>query len=306
MFLHSLPELGQTSNYYNSMLSAYTRSSIRQGGMRMPPLCSTSRTLGLTPWILMGVAAVFIPMIVWNTQSQQYYREYGMMRQYEEYYQQQKEGNNENNDNYYIYRECSFFNIACKKNQYYYATAEERQRANEDGDVLQTYPGWFILFGGYENTEAMQKWKAENASGAQNFNSDGRSSGMKVAYAINLLLFIVLLAYGAISIRNRKNLSQLVQYLLLAFVLTFANLIMAIESLVSLNEGRFEESMYGWYGQIVVLIVYTDFGMILFCVTNVLMIYIKYTKEGVSQNNADREEMTEERYWSQFGLGSID
>lgn len=81
------------------MQSAYTRLSMRQGGMRMPPLRSSSRTLGLTPWILMGVAAVFIPAIIWNAQRQEYYRQYGMMRQYEEYYQQQKEGNNENNDN---------------------------------------------------------------------------------------------------------------------------------------------------------------------------------------------------------------
>lgn len=160
----------------------------------------------------MGVTAVFIPMIIWNTQSQEYFREYGMVRQYEEYYQPQKEGNNENNDNYYIDRECSFFDITCKKNQYYYAIAEERQRANEDGDVWQIYLDWFILFGGYEQTEAMQKWKAENASGAQNFNNDGRSSGTKFVYTINLLLFTVLLIYGAISIRNRQDLSQLVQY----------------------------------------------------------------------------------------------
>lgn len=156
----------------------------------------------------------------------------------------------------------------------------------------------------------MQKWKAENASGAQNFNNDGRSSGMKFVYTINLLLFIVLLIYGAILIHNRRNLSQLVQYLILASVLTFANLIMAVQTLQFLNEGMYNESIYGWYGQIGVLIVYTSVGILFFCGIQVFIIRVKeYTsgqKGEVKEMNTDREEMTEERYWSQFELESID
>lgn len=150
----------------------------------------------------------------------------------------------------------------------------------------------------------------ENASGAQNFNNDGRSSGMKFVYTINLLLFIVLLIYGAILIHNRRNLSQLVQYLILASVLTFANLIMAVQTLQFLNEGMYNESIYGWYGQIGVLIVYTSVGILFFCGIQVFIIRVKeYTsgqKGEVKEMNTDREEMTEERYWSQFELESID
>lgn len=253
-------------------------------------------------WVVSGLVTILVPVIMWNAQSQAYYRQYGVaieyeqkQRQYEEYYKQQQEannGNNNNNNNYYTYKECSFFNIACKKKQYYYATAEERQKAYENGEAVQTYPDWFILFGGYEQSEEMQRWKEENTGvRAEDMINDGRSSGMKFVYTMTLFLFIALLVFGAISIGNRKNMSQLVIFLVIATVMAFSNLLMAMQGLISSDERMFEESIYGWSGQMGVLMVYTNFWVMLFCIGHIIAIRVK---QYMSWKDGEKEDLAEE------------
>lgn len=85
---------------------------------------------------------------------------------------------------------------------------------------------------------------------------------------------------------------------------------MAVQTLQFFDEGMFDESTYGWYGQIGVLIIYTNVGILFFCGIQVIIIRVKeYTsgKKGeMIETNADRVEMNEERYWTQFELGPID
>ena len=104
-------------------------------------------------WVVSGLVTILVPVIMWNAQSQAYYRQYGVaieyeqkQRQYEEYYNQQQEANDgNNNNNYYTYKECSFFNIVCKKNQYDFGSGVERHKAYDNGETMQTLPDKFIL-----------------------------------------------------------------------------------------------------------------------------------------------------------------
>ena len=229
-------------------------------------------------WLAAGVITIFVPVITWNSERSKYYNYYGKAMQMEDYYEQQKEyyeqqkeyyeqqqngnyynGNNNNNNNNYGFKNCSWINWGCKKRQYNLAMY------NGDGGngdrVNQQLPDWYIYLGG--ETEDMQRWKEENMGERAQRASANSNPTMNFAYFLTIVLFLGLLALGAMSIAKR-DIPNLTVILVVTVVVAFMNLLMATSTLATNDDRDMEDSYYGWYGQMGVLMVYTDFWIILF------------------------------------------
>jgi hypothetical protein len=220
-------------------------------------------------WIASGLIAVFVPIITWSTQRGAYYNAYGYALELEEeqkqYYENQDgdDGNQDGDDgNYYTtYKECSWINWPCRKRQYYYATMDDGN--DENGDGQQTLPNWFIFLGGADNSEDMQRYREENTGVRA---TSVTPSGLKFVYAWTLIMFFALYAFGAFSLVKKHNVSNLVVLLSVSASLGLMNMIMAAQGVISSDDRDMEDSYYGWYGQIGILMAYTNFWIMLFSI----------------------------------------
>lgn len=225
----------------------------------------------IATWVVSSVLVVFIPVIQWNANKSDYYSSYG---QYVEYEQQQEEqnnddgnGNNNNNNNnngnyYYQYKECSWANWSCRKQQYEYAMLDGSGDGDDDDGGVVTIPNWYIFLGG--QTEEMQRWTEENTGrrGAQAESTGGE----KFVYAWTLIMFLSLVGYGTYALHKRHPATAIVVFLFIFAQFCLLQLILLAQGGISTDDRDLEDSIYGWYGQIGVLLAYTDFWMILFCV----------------------------------------
>lgn len=231
-------------------------------------------------WLVAGLVAIFVPVIAWSGERGKYFNYYGKAIQQQDYYEQQQEyyeqqqeyyeqqqngnyyngNNNDNNNNgQYAFKQCSWINWGCKKRQYnlamYYGDG-----GNGD-NVVQQLPYWYIYLGG--ETEDMQRWNEENMGERAQRMSNNSNPTMNFAYFLTIVLFLGLLALGAKSIAQ-KDIPLLAVTLVIAIVVAFMNLLMAASTLARDDERDQEDSYYGWYGQMGVLMVYTDFWIMLF------------------------------------------
>jgi hypothetical protein len=224
-------------------------------------------------WIATSILAILIPVIIWSSQRGSYYKSYGYALELEEkkrQYYENRDGNgnnrnNNNNNNYYsYYKECSWFNWPCRKRQYYFATMEDRNRGQQDGNYRQDLPGWYIFLGGAEHSEDMMRWKEQN-TGIRASSSAGSSGGVKFVYVMTLLLFSALVVYGALTLGKKQPVLNLEAFLVVAATVALMNLVITAQGVISSDDRDMEDSYYGWYGQMGVLVAYTNFWIMLQC-----------------------------------------
>jgi len=240
-------------------------------------------------WLVSGLLAIFIPLITWSANKSEYYSSYGYVKEAEDYYEQQQKYYEEqqNADDAYdaevsYYKDCSWFNWACRKQQWAYATYDENGgNGDEEEEVL---PGWFYFLGG-ENEE-MQRWKEENTGDRVSSSSEG---GLKFVYALTLILSFVLLGYGAFVIGKKQSATNLIVLLGLTATIGLMNLIMNAAG-ISADDKDFEDSYDGWYGQMGVLLVYTNFWMMLFSLGFCAIFLVKAFFEKKNGNKGDKVE----------------
>ena len=225
-------------------------------------------------WIVSGLAAAFIPVIIWTSHRASYFYQYGAYLKQQDYYEDQQRyyeqqqeyynngnGNNNNNNNN-TYKQCSWLNWPCRRKQWLYATYSQQQDNNGD-QVNQSVPAWYVFMGG--ETEEMQRWREEaEGQGGRNGGASSSNAGLNFAYFLTLLLFVGLVAYGAKIIVKKEPMHNLTVFLIVAVVVGFMNLILSVNAISSGDDRDMDDSYYGWYGQTAVLMAYTDFWMMLF------------------------------------------
>lgn len=92
------------------------------------------------------------------------------------------------------------------------------------------------------------------------------TAGLKFVYVWMVLLFVGILIFGTVTLYKKTRRAPLIATLLFFANFCLLALIMAGQGLIS-SEGRmFDESVYGWYGQMGVLIAYQAFWFFLFTV----------------------------------------
>lgn len=246
----------------------------------LAPLLKTSLAYLKEPWtlswVVWGISSIFIPVIVWSNHRSTYFGNYGYALQQEDYYEQQQRyyeqqqeyyeeqnnnngnnGNGNNNgNNQYSYKDCSWINWPCRRRQWQYATYSQ-DGGEGNGQQL---PSWYIFLGG--ETEQMEKWREEN-SGQRGQGNSTTYSGLNFAYFLTVALFVGLLAYGTMTLGKKEPIANLNVFLALSVVIGLMNLIMSTGT-ISSDDRDLEDSYYGWYGQMGVLMVYTNLWVMIF------------------------------------------
>jgi len=226
-------------------------------------------------WVLLGLSSIFVPVIIWSQHRSTYFGNYGYAQKVEDYYEekqryyeQQKEyyEQQQNNNGYYgnddgnnqsSYKECSWMNWPCRRRQWLYATYSQD---GGDGNQ-QPLPSWYIFLGG--ETEQMEKWREENTGQRGGRGGSVAYAGLNFAYFLTIALFVSLLAYGAMTMGKKEPLTNLTIFLVITTVIGLMNMVMSMGT-ISVDDRDLEDSYYGWYGQMGVLMVYTNFWILLF------------------------------------------
>jgi len=257
-------------------------------------------------WLIAGVITIIIPTSIWSSHRNSYYNlvGYANQQQYyyeqkqqyyeqqQQYYEEQQNGNNgnngnNNNQNYYgyQYKECAWFQWGCLKQQYKYAMMAEGGGGggnNGNGEYTETLPTWYLAFGG-EDSEEMRRWKEENTGVRQEEGGNNFEGGVKFAYASTIILFVSFLAYGTFSLYKRStdpcsSGCSLIAVLVAVAAVAMMNLTLATGA-ISSDDRDLEDSWYGWYGQWAVLMIYTHFWIMLFCVAFIVVFTVQHYLE---------------------------
>jgi len=249
-------------------------------------------------WVGSAIVSILLPAIVWGIQRLVYFAQFGSRKYMED---QQQNYNNQNNNwgGYYwnggnygnqrVYERCSWFNFVCRQRQYFYASGGQYQYGGgqyQNGKE-QRVPAWFIFLGG--TTKEMQQWQEQNGAAQGNSFVYG---GLGLAYFLTLCLFGYLVFYGASSFAKPEPVNIRGLMLAVAFF-GLMNMIMSV-GLISSDQDDLQNSYFGWYGQMGVLMVYTNFCIFLFGLGFYILFGCQSRRAArrsrkISQNNMDVE-----------------
>jgi len=224
-------------------------------------------------WVTGAFLAVFIPIIHWNKKKEEYYNYLGYQIEYENAQRAYEEANNDNNDNnnnYYYTSNCSWWQYQCKKKAYAAQQYYQNQQGDEGDDVQ--VPNWYLFLGG--QTEEMRRQAEENG---QDITS--APGALKFVYWWTLLIFGLLVLYGAAVLLKRKDGRVVVFGLVLFCQFALCQILLMPQGVISSDNRDLEDSIYGWHGQMGVLLVYTAFWMMLYCCLFTLALTIRMLLE---------------------------
>ena len=242
-------------------------------------------------WLIGGILSILVPVLKWNANKQEYYDSYGYAIEYEQQqraYEEQQNGGNNNNNSWYNYPQCHWWQYKCRKSQFNY-----RQNAmgggnnNDNGNYQFQYPGWFIFFGG--ETEEDQRWREE-----QGEIGETSSGALKFVYAWSIVMFVTILFYGCFVLYKRRTVGPLI--IMLCMFLQFCLMAMALvcQGVLDTDDRDLEDSVYGFYGQMGVLLVYTYYAYFWFTIVFTVAFVVRafwerYKKTGDAQE-ANKED----------------
>lgn len=136
---------------------------------------------------------------------------------------------------------------------YYYNRDNNR---DENQIVL---PDWYMFLGGVSEEEDREREE-------RGLNADAATGAIKFVYSWSLLTFIALVGYGGWVMHKGQSPTILLVSLGIFLQMALISLVLLPQGVISTEGRQMEDSIYGWYGQMSVLMVYTDFAYILFSV----------------------------------------
>ncbi|KAL7563187.1 hypothetical protein ACA910_014463 [Epithemia clementina (nom. ined.)] len=226
--------------------------------------------LGL--WLIGGIMTVIIPVTVWKKERQAYYKYYGRYIEYENqqraYEEAQNGDDNYNNNNQQIWT-CNWYQFKCRKNLYKY------RWNNEGGDGNQIrLPDWYASLGGkYGDDERRQREE-------MGLDADAASGALKFVYTAMLISFVAILAYGCYVVLKRHKITPLMVAMALFGFFSFLQMLLLPQGVIASGGRDMEDSVYGWYGQLGVLMLYTDWAFfwfsVIFCSIFGLISFFEY------------------------------
>jgi hypothetical protein len=122
------------------------------------------------------------------------------------------------------------------------------------------------------------------------------SGALKFVYLMTLLMFLGVLIYGGFVLfeKRRNHVLPLIVLLLVMAQFCFLNMLLLGQGVISTDDRDLEDSVYGWYGQFSVFLVYADFwfflfGIIFACVLSLRMLWQRYQEKKQSHyDESDR------------------
>jgi len=240
-------------------------------------------------WFTGAVLAIFIPVIHWNKKKQEYYEYIGYSIEYEQAQRAYEEANNDNNNdnnnnnqNYYT-SDCSWWQYQCKKKAYAMQQYYNNQNGdnNGSGDDVEM-PNWYLFLGG--TTEEQRRQDEENGL----YNTT--PGALKFVYAWTLIMFATLVLYGAAVLVKRKDSRVVVFGFLLLAQFAVLLLLLMPQGVIQTDNRELEDNIYGWHGQLGVLLVYTAFGLLLYCTIATLALVVRLILEHKRQRQEAQQE----------------
>jgi hypothetical protein len=211
-------------------------------------------------WVAGGLLAIFLPLILWNRRRSQYYTEYGYVVEYENAQRAYEEANrdNNNNDDSNQLANCSWWNWGCRKRAYYSNNDDNNNNSQQNQDGV-SLPNWFLFLGGLSDEDRRER---EERRG----QSTGTSPALTFVYAWSIILFVAMFLYGVyVLVKGRSPRALLLSVVLFA-QFALLNLVLMGQGVIETDGRAIDDSVYGWSGQIGVLMAYTNFWFFLYCV----------------------------------------
>ena len=171
---------------------------------------------------------------------------------------------------------------------------------NGNGDQINL-PMWYIFLGG-ESEEMRRQREEMNRDG---MGAEESTGALRFVYAWTIVLFIGLMSYGVFVISQRRSPLGLIVSLLMFAQFALLNMLMISQGVISTEGREMEDSVYGWYGQMGVLLVYTNFWMMLYSLLfagafGVRMVWARFF--GKHDKSASAEEGETAKEGSSYGL----
>lgn len=236
-------------------LSSFRPQQLREA---FQPNRSTSLAL-LASWALSCFLAIIIPVSKWASERNKYYSYQGQYNEYEQQQRQYEEQQKAAEEGYYYSStQCQWWNFRCRQNmnnaqQYGNNGQQQDERYYEQMQMRASMPSWFFFFGG--KLEEDDRQREEMGMSQSNGN-------MKFVYVWTLFIFIALSVYGWITLYKGNDRMGLIIALAIFCQFALLNLITTVAG-ISTDNRDLEDSVYGWFGQVSVLLAYTDFWMML-------------------------------------------
>lgn len=264
----------------------------------------------LLVWIVGAILAIILPRHYWNQDKMDYYNSYGYQVEYDnaqrQYEEAQKNNNNNgddanNNENNYNsiqqYQNCKWYQWACRKKhkeiidnynkyQYYYNTYNNNGNNNgnngnsRDDEAQVTVPKWYRYIGGTfsgdEDREQEAIW-GDNRERENDMSMYGNveTGVIEFIYAWVIIMFVCIVLHGCIVlIRNRPtNGIRLSTFMFIQFL--FLIILIIGQGVIKTDERDLENNVYGFYGQLSILLLYTCCGFFIFCIILHIALHIR-------------------------------
>lgn len=240
-------------------------------------------------WLITGIVVVLGPLI-YRTIHKRKYNEVYLSYYYEqemEYYEQQRQeayemyGNNYMYPQDYMEREymdvnnCRWWQLNCFS---YYVQSDGEPAAQQGW-----YPTWYS---GWATTEEQQEQRDKNRE---------QPGSLKFVYVWQILMFIVIVAYGLTVIRENRNTTGLIVALVVWANFCFTSMwLMADGSIATDGE---EVLRSGFYGQMSVLIFMTNFWYFFHGLVFAIVFWIRgaMLDEQVQSNKENEKKVAEQQ-----------
>lgn len=258
-------------------------ASVAANEVRSIEWSAVKRNTVLVTWIVSGLVAFLAPLIQWSVHKNSFYSAQGYMVEYEnqqrEYEEQQNQQYEYGDNNNSPYKECGWWNVVCQRQQMKYAEYYMGDN-NEDNNYNEQIPGWFVFLSGGQS-EVMRRWKEENTGVRDEMDETAPSTGEILAVIYMFVVFAAIFFIGCTTFYKSKPFSTLKWGLAFLINMCIVNILL-LPGLISNEDRMWDESIYGFYGQIGILMAYFDFWVLIFS-TIFLVILAREEKKNALQ-----------------------
>lgn len=125
----------------------------------------------------------------------------------------------------------------------------------------EALPTWYINMGGELGDDEMNRAREE-----QGLSSDEATGPLKFVHRFTIFLFVALLAYGAVAMYFKQFLVPVYVAMGVFAVMSALQIIVLTQGVIKTDEREMENSIYGFYGQLGVLMVYANYAYFWFAI----------------------------------------
>jgi len=262
-------------------------ASVAVNEVRSIEWSAVKRNTVLVAWIVSGLVAFLAPLIQWSVHKNSFYNTQGYMVEYENQQNDYEEQQNQDyeygdDDMSNLYKECGWWNIACKRQQMKYAEYYMGDNdQNDDENYSEQIPSWFVFLSGGQSEE-MSRWTEENTGVRDEMDETAPSTGAIIAVIYMFIVFAAIFCIGCTTFYKSKPFSTLKWGLAFLINICVINILL-LPNLISNEERMWDESIYGFYGQIGILMAYFDLWVMIFSTVFLVILVRQDKKNGDKQ-----------------------